>query len=271
VNPKKALIYRRGGLGDTLLVFPVLECLTSLGYEVTAIGNCEYFEIAKHCKFLSTCYYDCYPEVINKDYHLKIFFSKDGISPFPNERKWIVDYYFEVLNLPKRFSLKLPLKAGLKNNPLKGKAVIHAGSGSFKKIPPFELFLRIESFLKDKGFDVIYLVGEADAWIKEQTDRFWECLSPLEIALSLKEALLFVGVDSGISHLACYLGVKSFVFYGYGPTDPVVWKPIGKEAYIVSACLRCSPCFPKVCESRKCLSPEKLFALFKEKFYRYFK
>ncbi|RMH03607.1 MAG: hypothetical protein D6699_04840 [Aquificota bacterium] len=48
----------------------------------------------------------------------------------------------------------------------------------------------------------------------------------------------------------------------YGPTDPVVWKPIGEKVYQISLNLECSPCFPDVCQSRECLSETKLFEAF---------
>ena len=261
---KKVLFYRRGALGDTLLTFPVLEVLKKEGYHITAIGNTDYFKIAKYAGWIDEMYSDFYPQILNRHYDKKIIFSKaDGIPPFPSKRIWIVDYYFEVLKLKKDFSSILPLKGSL-NTSLKNKAVLHPGSGSPKKIPDFSLFERIENFLKLKGFEVVYLVGEADEWIKKHKKNIWECLDPLEIALALKSCRLFVGVDSGISHLACYLGINSFVFFG--PSDPIVWKPLGTNYHLISLNLKCSPCFPNTCSNPQCLNPQALF----EKFLQYF-
>jgi len=44
---KKLLLYRRGGLGDTLLTFPLLEVFKGQGFHITTVGNTDYFEIAK--------------------------------------------------------------------------------------------------------------------------------------------------------------------------------------------------------------------------------
>jgi len=258
------LFYRRGGLGDTLLTFPVLEVLYSLNYEITTIGNCDYFEIAKLVGWVKECFYDFYEKIKARDFKKRIVFSINEIPPFPKTRQWIVDYYFDILNLPKKFSLVLPFSNSLKNNPLKDKAVLHPGSGSLKKVPPVELFLKIEGFLKSLGLKVCYLIGEADEWIKDFAQNYWESVDVVEIASALREARLFVGVDSGISHLACYLGVKSFVFFG--PTDSVVWKPLGSNYELISTNEPCSPCFPKVCKTKECLSPERLFSLFLKKF-----
>ncbi|PMP69181.1 MAG: glycoside hydrolase [Thermodesulfobacterium geofontis] len=257
---KKVLFYRRGALGDTLLTFPIFEVFKKKGYYIVAIGNTDYLKIAKEINWVDEIYSDFYKDIFKKDYELRIIFSKnEGFHPFPSERLWIVDYYFDLLKLEKEFSFILPIKDHIES-PLKDKVVLHPGSGSFKKIPHFSLFEKIEEYLYSKGFEVIYLVGEADSWIKNFTQNFWECLDPLIIAKALKGAKLFVGVDSGISHLASYLGIKSFIFFG--PTDPVVWKPIGKNYEIISLNLDCSPCFPKVCEKRFCLDTESLFNAF---------
>ena len=44
---KKFLLYRRGGLGDTLLTFPILEIFKRKGFYTVAVGNTDYFKIAK--------------------------------------------------------------------------------------------------------------------------------------------------------------------------------------------------------------------------------
>lgn len=261
---KKALFYRRGALGDTLFTFPIFETLKKKNYYIVAVGNTDYLKIAKEIGWVDEIYSEFYPEIFKKDYELKIIFSKtQGFSPFPSKRMWIIDYYFEILNLEKNFSFVLPVKEDL-NSPLKDKVVLHPGSGSTKKIPNFLLFEKIEKYLISKGFEVIYFVGEADTWIKNFTSNYWECFEPLAIAKALKGAKFFIGLDSGISHLASYLGVKSYLFYG--PTDEVIWKPIGKTYKIISLNLECSPCFPNVCEKRPCLDSYSLFNEFLKSF-----
>ncbi|MBZ4681755.1 glycosyltransferase family 9 protein [Thermodesulfobacterium sp.] len=260
---KRLLFYRRGGLGDTLLTFPVLEVFKNQGYKITVIGVKAYYQLAQKVGWVDEIYEDLYPQVLNQPYDLKIFFSKtEGFDPFPSERIWLVDYYFSCLNLPKKFSQILPLK-GSTESILKNKVVLHPGSGSSKKIPDFLLFSMIEEFLNEKNIDYIYIVGEADKWIKDFTSNFWEVEDIEVLAKALKTARGFIGLDSGISHLASYLGVKSFIFFG--PTDHIVWRPIGPNHTIITLGLKCSPCFPKTCSERPCLEPQKLFFKFLEK------
>lgn len=249
----KALLYRRGGLGDTLLTFPLLEILKRKGLHITAVGNCDYFKIARAVGWVDRIL----SEVPDEEFDLEIKVSFDGnVRPFPEGRVWILEHYLKATGLEsEEFSLRLPVEP-VDNSPFKGKAVIHPSSGSKKKNPDIELFLRVEEVLRNRDLDVIYLIGEADAWAKEQVSNYVESLDPLWIARSLKDALLYIGPDSGISHLASYVGVPSIVIYG--PSDPVVWKPIGEKVYQLSLGLDCSPCFPNVCEGRECLNSEAL-------------
>lgn len=250
----RALLYRRGGLGDTLLTFPLLEILTQKGYSLTAVGNTDYFKIAKEVGWAE----EVLSEIPGYEFDLKVIIGVDGnIRPFPPGREWIVGYYLRSLGLEgERFSDTLPLES-LKGSPFEGKVVLHPSSGSSKKNPPLDLFLRVEEYLTGLGLDVVYLVGEADGWLKDKVSNFVESSDPLWIGRALKGSLVYIGLDSGISHLASYTGIPSVVIYG--PTDPVVWKPIGRRVFQFSLGFECSPCFPNVCSSRPCLDSGELF------------
>ena len=257
---KKVLIYRRGALGDTLLTFPVAEIFKKLGYEVTFCGNLEYLQLAKLSgltdQIISSEFFLSLPlEKFDK----KVIISTEGnLNPFPKKRVWLPIYYLKTLGLPRNFSLTLPFPLFQRKKP--DLAILHPGSGSPKKNPPFELFERIENFLERLGFKVIYLAGEAEEWLLGLKPKLFYSTDILEIAKFLKEASLFVGNDSGISHLASYLGLKTLVFFG--PSDEIIFRPIGKRIHLIKRPLACRPCFPKVCKERPCLDPESLFKLF---------
>ncbi|WP_461830111.1 glycosyltransferase family protein, partial [Aquifex sp.] len=134
---KKLLLYRRGGLGDTLLTFPLLEIFKRKGYHVTAVGNTDYFSIAKEAGFADRAL----SEIPQDDFAKEIIISYEGnLKPFPEKREWIVEYYLKELGLKESFSLELPIKP-LEDSPFKDKVVIHPSSGSPKKNPPLEFFL----------------------------------------------------------------------------------------------------------------------------------
>jgi ADP-heptose:LPS heptosyltransferase len=51
------------------------------------------------------------------------------------------------------------------------------------------------------------------------------------LAAALAEAGLFLGNDSGVSHLAAAVGTPTVALFG--PTDPTVWSPIGPRVTVV--------------------------------------
>jgi len=253
----RALLYRRGGLGDTLLVFPVLELLKDQGFEVTAVGNTDYFALARVAGWAERVL----PEIPSEDFDRKVMIGVDGnVHPFPQKREWVVDHYLREAGFPGfRFSERLPLPSSEKLR----RAFIHPSSGSRLKNAPLEVFIKTEEFLCGKGFEVFWLIGEAEEDMKGLFKKEIHVRDILELAGDLNRGVLFVGNDSGFSHLASYLGLHTVVIYG--PTDPVVWKPIGKNLYQVIPELDCSPCFPEVCPQRLCLDSgkvlERLFPL----------
>jgi len=61
-------------------------------------------------------------------------------------------------------------------------------------------------------------------------------LDIMTVAGVLAHADLFVGQDSGITHLAGLMGLRTIVFFG--PTDPVRWAPRGTHVTVLQG----SPC-----------------------------
>jgi ADP-heptose:LPS heptosyltransferase len=58
-------------------------------------------------------------------------------------------------------------------------------------------------------------------------------LSLPQAAALLQRCRLYVGNDSGVSHLAGRLGVPTAAVFG--PTDPAVWRPLGPHVQPVAA------------------------------------
>jgi heptosyltransferase-3 len=82
--------------------------------------------------------------------------------------------------------------------------------------------------------------GEADeertrfleaAW-QERPVRFARNL-PLPHLAALLENTVFVGHDSGISHIAAAVGARCVLLFG--PTDPTVWAPANENATVLRA------------------------------------
>ncbi len=245
---RRALLYRRGGLGDTLLTFPLLEALKGDRYRITAVGNTDYLRLAGVAGWAD----EVRSEIPEGSFERVIRIGVGGdIEPFPPERMWIPRYYLEKAGYGHfEFSTRLPLEGV--SEALRGACVLHPSSGSPKKNPDIELYLELERYLRKKGYRVVALIGEADRHLLGLFGEEFVVDDLYELAVSLKEAVLFVGNDSGFAHLSAYVGVASVIVYG--PTDPLVWRPIGDHVYQVSLGLECSPCFPNVCSGRECLN-----------------
>jgi heptosyltransferase III len=90
--------------------------------------------------------------------------------------------------------------------------VIHPSSGSPKKNWPY--------------FDeLIARLGESCFSLTEGRFRL------TEVSQRLRYCRGYIGNDSGITHLAAYLGVPTIALFG--PTNPRTWGPIGRRTRII--------------------------------------
>ena len=82
--------------------------------------------------------------------------------------------------------------------------------------------------------------GEADAaavgalrGLDRSRVTFWENLPLPELANRLAGTQLYLGHDTGVSHLAAASGVPSLLLFG--PTDPGVWAPPHEQVRVLRA------------------------------------
>ena len=76
-----------------------------------------------------------------------------------------------------------------------------------------------------------------------------------ELSALLARSELYLGNDSGVSHLAAALGIVTAVLFG--PSNVARWSPQGKNVTILTQNTECSPCMVstmKNCPHRKCLT-----------------
>jgi len=105
---------------------------------------------------------------------------------------------------------------------------IHPGSGSPQKNWPLERWLELVTWLRSTHqAELLIITGEAES---SATRLAFASLGtaahqlPLEILMhELSTCRLYLGHDSGISHLAAACSVPSLLFFG--PTDPAIWAP----------------------------------------------
>jgi len=138
--------------------------------------------------------------------------------------------------------------------------VIHPGSGSAHKCVAPETLATVVIALQISGATPVVLEGPAD---REPVERLLQsCVNPpivlkgldlLTVAGVLAQARLFVGQDSGVTHMAGLMGVRTVALFG--PTDPARWAPRGAHISVVQG----APCLCQSwgdvsrCEKKPCL------------------
>ena len=102
---------------------------------------------------------------------------------------------------------------------------LHPGSGSPRKNWPLDRWLALAHWLEaDMGLDVFVITGEAEpAGLLSGVGRSLHARPLDDVADLLAGCRLFIGHDSGISHLAAAAGAPSVLLFG--PTDPAIWAP----------------------------------------------
>jgi heptosyltransferase III len=140
--------------------------------------------------------------------------------------------------------------------------LIHPGSGSHHKCTSPDVMVAVIDWAAASGLQPCLLEGPADADMVAAV----RCtraipairgvdLSALAAVLSL--ATLYIGHDSGVTHLADWLDVPTIAIYG--PTDPTRWGPVGRRSTVI----RAAPCrcadwdAVRRCEAKPCLKLDR--------------
>jgi ADP-heptose:LPS heptosyltransferase len=146
---------------------------------------------------------------------------------------------------------------------LEGKKVLvlAPGSGAKEKNWPTQSFKAVaewwEKRFKGKVIGVFGPVEEERGELGNLGDRVLVVrgLELAKMAALLIRCDLYLGNDSGVTHLAAALGVETVAIFG--PTDPWQWAPRGKRVRVFTRNVECSPCgYPvmKACPHRVCLT-----------------
>ena len=118
---------------------------------------------------------------------------------------------------------------------------IHVGSGSEMKNWPIENWIEFGNVVLDSDKfrgSLIIVSGEADQGRSNELETIWRNDRvhfarnlPLPVLAALLGHAIFVGHDSGISHLAAAVGAKCILLFG--PTNPEVWAPMNENVEVI--------------------------------------
>lgn len=138
--------------------------------------------------------------------------------------------------------------------------VLHPGSGSRHKCCAPDLFVALIARLHLCGAFPVVVGGPADADMIERVVRNCAAAPPvldeMELGLAagvIAQADLFLGHDSGLTHLAAAMGVQTVALFG--PTEVSRWGPRGNHVQCLwGAACRCGDWNAvRSCPDRPCL------------------
>jgi len=108
-----------------------------------------------------------------------------------------------------------------------GFIAIHPGSGSARKNWPLPRWTTLCEWLRAAhDAELLVITGEAEPPEAQALARFGTSAHQLPLdalVAGLAQCRLFIGHDSGVSHLAAACGVPCVLLFG--PTDPAMWAP----------------------------------------------
>jgi len=116
---------------------------------------------------------------------------------------------------------------------------IHPGSGSPRKNWSAAAWAELGArLLAAPGRRIVLVGGEADRAILQTLRVAWgeralvaQDLTLPHLAAVLEKCAIFLGHDSGISHLAAAAGARCVLLFG--PTDPAVWAPANPQVSVL--------------------------------------
>lgn len=260
-NGPRTLVVHVGGIGDFILTFPALRVLGSEG-PIDLLGRRDRLELAVAAGLAERAYdiedvdfsalftkvspkLDEFLEPYSRivcwmwlDDAMKGRLSGNGarevnvFSGLPTETwdRHASLYYLDCLGS------EAPQNSPLHFAPVQSShdVVIHPGSGSRKKNWPIERFGAVAQSLAEQGRRVEWVRGPAeDGMTLPDAASILEFDSLVTLAQELAGARLYIGNDSGVTHLAAVAGCPTVAIFGR--TDPAVWAPRGAHVRVVRA------------------------------------
>lgn len=254
----RTLVVHVGGIGDLILTFPALRALSKLGpveiagpleraqlavdagcavaaHDLDAIGL--YSAFSSPAPSLRSFLQNFQRAVVwmrDPDEVLKKAFGKCGVYDFtsvagippPEWEAHASEYFLEQLGVHAGDDLVLRPRWNARNS--RG-AIIHPGSGAAAKNWDMNNFLQVAQALK---VDCEWILGPAEEGLKLSANaRVAPRRTLSELSGRLAKASLYVGNDSGVSHLAGSMGCPTIAVFGV--TDPRIWEPLGPRVRVM--------------------------------------
>jgi heptosyltransferase-3 len=256
----RRLIIRPGAIGDLIVSLPALQCLRDDYLEVwVAATNVPLVRFANRVRGISTTGLDLLGVTEPPPQLLDTLRGFDSIVSWYGANRTEFRELTQSLALPFTFFRALPPEGSLDHQVMHATdyyldqvraianyesdgvpriacrvdcqaepgnfAVIHPFSGSARKNWPLEKFQLVARNL-ERLMPVHWCTGLEDPPLEEAV----HIADLYELACWLSRARLYIGNDSGITHLAAAVGTPVLALFG--PTNPEVWAPRGPHVRV---------------------------------------
>lgn len=250
VRPRTVWVFHRGALGDSVILWPALRTMTAAGVRVTLVTDHEKGALAarelgigslgiEHPRFNQLWIPNGTVEPVP---HVDLVFSfhADGRRGLwrDNARRAFPGARVRIINRRPDQRLIRPFIGRPGAPPQEprlnpgGPIVVHVGAGSEPKRWPLDRWATLIAMLRARTHTVNVLAGEAEAERFSAVERrlFDDLggrvlLTLPDLADVIRPARLYIGCDSGPTHLGAQLGVATLALFG--PTCPRRWAPYG--------------------------------------------
>ena len=249
----RRLIIRPGAIGDFIVSLPALECLRTDYLEVwTATSIVPLVRFAQRARAIAATGLDRLAVTDPPPELLAELRSFDSIVSWYSANRPEFRELTRSLGLPITFFPALPpdrpgrhatdfyldqvrsladcATDGIPHIPCQAVrehfAVIHPFSGSARKNWPLGSFCRLARDL-ERVMPVFWCAGPEDPRLPDAV----QIADLYDLACWLARAHVYIGNDSGITHLAAAVGTPVLALFG--PTDPAVWAPRGPHVQVV--------------------------------------
>ena len=154
-------------------------------------------------------------------------------DPFPTSAIHVIDYHLSLFPLRDRGEDRIP-RIRIPELESQDVVAIHTGSGSAGKNWPRERYIQLAARLIERGERIAWIVGPAETGLEPfPGGDVWRSLTLPWLAARLARCRLYVGNDSGVTHLAAAAGCPTVALFGQ--SDPGVWAPRGVRVRILGA------------------------------------
>jgi ADP-heptose:LPS heptosyltransferase len=112
--------------------------------------------------------------------------------------------------------------------------------------------------MEELGFAVIFTWGAQEYKLAEEILSLMRrpaiiaCETTVKKLIALlQRARLFIGSDTGPTHIASCLEIPTVAIFG--PKDPAIYSPYGDNTVVVRKDIPCSPCTKRTCNHVSCI------------------